>query len=79
MTPTLLRFADLKARGIVANWVTLRKWIQHEGFPPGFMIGPNSRAWREADIESWLQSRPIENTALRGIAARKRAESMEVA
>jgi hypothetical protein len=24
MTPTLLRFADLKARGIVRNWVTLR-------------------------------------------------------
>jgi predicted DNA-binding transcriptional regulator AlpA len=58
MTPTLLRFADLKARGIVRNWVTLRSWIDREGFPPGMMLGPNSRAWREDEVEDWLNRRP---------------------
>ena len=53
----LLRFPDLKARGIVNNWMTLRRWIEREGFPPGKKIGPNTRAWTEAEIEAWLQSR----------------------
>ena len=44
----LLRFADLKARGIVSNWVTLERWKRLYGFPPGRLIGPNTRAWEEA-------------------------------
>ena len=56
---SLLRFADLKSRGVVANWVTLRRWIDREGFPPGRMVGPNTRAWTEDEIETWLASRPI--------------------
>ena len=31
----LLRFADLKARGIVRNWVTLERWKRLYGFPTG--------------------------------------------
>lgn len=54
----LLRFADLKERGVVSNWVTLRRWIEREGFPPGLLLGPNSRAWNEAEISAWLASRP---------------------
>jgi len=54
----LLRFSDLKARGIVGNWVTLLRWIEREGFPPGIKLGPHSRAWREDEIEAWLSSRP---------------------
>lgn len=54
----LLRFADLKERGVVSNWVTLRRWIDREGFPPGLLLGPNSRAWSDAEISSWLASRP---------------------
>jgi hypothetical protein len=53
----LLRFADLKARGIVNNWLTLKRWIEHQGFPPGIKLGPNSRAWPEGEIEAWLASR----------------------
>jgi hypothetical protein len=56
----LLRFADLKARGIVSNWVSLRLWIEREGFPPGRLIGPNSRAWTEAEVDEWIASRPTE-------------------
>ena len=59
----LLRFRDLKARGIVSNHVTLKRWIAKEGFPPGILLGPNSRAWLESDIEAWLASRPTERGA----------------
>jgi predicted DNA-binding transcriptional regulator AlpA len=53
----LLRMADLKARGIVANWTTLLRWIAAGNFPPGIKLGPNTRAWPEADIEAWLESK----------------------
>jgi hypothetical protein len=55
----VLRFADLKRRGIVLNWPTLIRWIQHEDFPRGFWLAANSRAWFEVDVESWLASRPL--------------------
>ena len=55
-----VRFAGLKARGIVSNHVTLKRWIEKEGFPSGILLGPNTRAWREEDVEAWLASRPTE-------------------
>ena len=61
-----LRFADLKREKIVTNHPTLERWIEHEGFPRGVMLGPNTRAWRRSWIEQWLASRPTENTSLRG-------------
>jgi predicted DNA-binding transcriptional regulator AlpA len=57
---TYLRFSDLQERGIVKHWLTLRRWIEREGFPPGILLGPNTRAWPETDVERWLESRPIE-------------------
>jgi hypothetical protein len=57
-----LRFADLKARGIVGNWVTLKRWVEREGFPPGIQLAPHTRAWREDEIEAWLASRPVKRT-----------------
>ncbi len=67
----LLRFTDLQERKIVNNHVTLKRWIEREGFPPGFMLGPNTRVWRESEIEDWLASRPTANTQLRGAAKRQ--------
>jgi hypothetical protein len=55
-----LRFRDLKARGIVTNWPTLKQRVEKDSFPPGRMIGANTRAWSEAEIEAWLASRPTE-------------------
>ena len=49
-----LRFADLKRMKIVNNHVTLKRWIEREGFPRGCMLGPNTRAWRESEVEAWL-------------------------
>ena len=54
----LLRFADLKAMGIVGNWPTLKRWIDSEGFPPGRMLGKNTRAWTESEINEWIAGRP---------------------
>jgi hypothetical protein len=59
MLPTQLRFRDLKARGVVDNWVTLNAWIDREGFPPGRLVGPNTRLWNELDVAAWLEARPI--------------------
>lgn len=58
MLPKQLRFRDLKARGLVTNWVTLNTWIDSQGFPPGRLIGPNIRVWIETDVAAWLESRP---------------------
>jgi hypothetical protein len=54
----LLRFSDLKERGIVRNWPSLKRWVETIGFPPGRMLSPNTRVWTEAEIEEWLASRP---------------------
>jgi hypothetical protein len=58
-----LRYADLKARGIVNNRANLGNWIKKYGFPPGQMIGPNTRAWTEAEVEVWLAARPTAKKA----------------
>jgi predicted DNA-binding transcriptional regulator AlpA len=52
-----LKFTDLKARGIVNNRMTLRRWIADQAFPTGIQLGPNSVAWRDDEIENWLASR----------------------
>ncbi|CAN5405859.1 hypothetical protein BH10PSE7_BH10PSE7_34020 [soil metagenome] len=54
-----LRFRDLRERGVVHNWVTLKRWEQSLGFPPGQMTGPNTRTWTEKEIDNWLESRPV--------------------
>jgi Prophage CP4-57 regulatory protein (AlpA) len=54
-----LRFADLRARGICNNRQTLSRWVREQNFPPGVLLGGNTRAWREDEIEAWLTSRPV--------------------
>ncbi|MER9167340.1 AlpA family phage regulatory protein [Mesorhizobium australicum] len=59
MTSKLLRFVDLAERGIVKNWPQLRRLVDKNDFPPGRMLGENSRFWTEPEIEAWLASRPL--------------------
>ena len=66
MSDDWLRFADLKRLKLITNHMTLKRWIDTENFPPGIMLGPNTRAWRRSWIEEWLASRPTENTSKRG-------------
>lgn len=60
----LCRFADLKRAGIVENWPTLSNLIEKHGFPPGIRLSTNKRVWRVADVERWLDMRPIERKPL---------------
>ena len=57
-TPVLLRFHDLKSKGIVSNWPTLMRWIREEGFPRGKQIGPRARAWTAEEVAAWYAQRP---------------------
>jgi len=68
----LLRFRDLKERGIVNSWPMLRRCIERDGFPPGRMLGPNTRAWSEVEIDAWLKHRPIAGPSPRGAAKSRR-------
>ena len=53
----LLRFPGLKEYG-VNNWPTLLRWIKEEGFPVGFYLAANTRAWHKEECDIWLASRP---------------------
>jgi predicted DNA-binding transcriptional regulator AlpA len=73
-----LRFRDLVARGVVRNWVTLNNRINKFGFPPGRLIGPNARAWTEAEVEAWIARQPTARKPAPGRprkAARAEAEA----
>lgn len=58
MLPKMIRMADLKERGIVDSHQTLSIRIEKQGFPPGRLLGPNTRAWTEDEVAQWLDSRP---------------------
>ena len=74
---SLLRYADLEARGIVSSRVQLGRLQRYYGFPRGRMLSPNCRTWTEQEIEQWYASRPVDEPgALRG-AARAKHESKQ--
>jgi len=68
----LLRFKDLRERGIIANWPMLKRRIERDGFPVGKMIGPNQRAWIESEVDSWVKSRPTAGPEPKGVAKHRR-------
>jgi predicted DNA-binding transcriptional regulator AlpA len=53
----LLRFAELRARGIVSSWPQLRRLIDNHDFPAGFLLSAQVRVWDEATIDAWLAVR----------------------
>ena len=54
----LLRFRDLIEMGVVKNRMTLARYIKNQGFPRGFYLTPQTRAWREDDVLDWVENRP---------------------
>lgn len=52
----LLRFSDLKAKGVVNNRPTLSRWIKDRSFPPGIKLGENTRVWFEEEVEAWIEA-----------------------
>ena len=55
--PKYLRFKDLQERNIISNWMTLKRRVENDGFPPGDYLGRNTRAWREDEVMAWCESR----------------------
>jgi predicted DNA-binding transcriptional regulator AlpA len=58
MADKLLSFDDLVERGILKHRSTLQRWVAESGFPAGVLLGPNTRRWSEAEVNSWLAARP---------------------
>jgi hypothetical protein len=77
--PTLLRFKDLQARGVVMSWQSLRHLQLHEGFPLGRLLGPSSRVWTETEVAVWLAGRPSEQSEQTKRRAQKSIEARRVA
>jgi hypothetical protein len=73
--PVWLRFQDLKTRGIIGSWPLLRRRIEHDGFPTGIMLGANTRAWLESEVDAWLASRPTAGPEPRGAAKARRDQA----
>ena len=55
----LLRFSDLRARQIVLNRTTLRRWLSlpRDPFPAPIRLGPNTAAWPEDEVLAWIERR----------------------
>jgi predicted DNA-binding transcriptional regulator AlpA len=70
----LLRFPDLKKHNVVRSWPQLKRLQEKHGFPKGRMIGPNTRAWTDEEIDEWVATRPVDGPAPRG-AAKAKAEA----
>jgi predicted DNA-binding transcriptional regulator AlpA len=47
--------------GIVKNWMTLKRWIEKEGFPPGKKLAANTRVFPADEVTEWLATRPVGN------------------
>jgi predicted DNA-binding transcriptional regulator AlpA len=54
----LIRYTDLVAKGVVNSRMTLKRLIDLQGFPPGRLVTPNSRAWTEDEVDLWIDGRP---------------------
>lgn len=57
--PVYVRYRDLVAAGIIANWETLGRAISKYDFPPGVLLSGNRRAWRLDEVLTWLDGRPV--------------------
>ena len=64
----LYRYADLVKLNIVNSRAQLAKMIARDGFPSGFILSPQIRAYRASDVERWLASRPTAQIKTRGRA-----------
>jgi len=76
----LLRFRDLKDRGVVKSWPQLRRLMDLHGFPRGRLLSPHVRAWTDGEIDAWIAARPIDGgRLLRGAAKTRHARKVSAA
>lgn len=62
---SILRVHEVE-RLLGTSRTTIWRWVRSGIFPSPLQIGPNTIAWRTADIEDWLQSRPVVAYGCRG-------------
>ena len=41
---------------------TLRRWMSSERFPRPRQLGPRAVGWVAAEVDSWLEERPVAST-----------------
>jgi hypothetical protein len=58
--PTFIKFADLKAAGIVNDHCALKVLIDDHNFPKGRWLGSATHVWTLNEVEQWLANRPAE-------------------
>ena len=58
--PTFIKFADLKAAGIVNHHCALKILIDDHNFPTGRWLGSATHVWTLNEVEQWLANRPVE-------------------
>lgn len=57
MQDILIRSREVQARtGLPKS--SLHNKVKAGAFPAPVRLGPRAVAWREADVEAWIQSRP---------------------
>lgn len=56
---TYIRRNELLAR-IPLSSQTIDRFVAEGGFPAPFRIGTRAVAWKESEIEAWLDSRRVE-------------------
>ena len=79
---SIVRFCDLKARGIVTSYAQLKVLVDRHGFPPGQLMSKKGRFWFEDQVAAFLNSRPMYDATTRPPligGAKMRAEGRPVA
>ena len=61
----LLRMNDL-VRELSISRSTLWRWVAVGKFPRPINVGPHTTAWRESDIQGWIESRALVGDAENG-------------
>lgn len=56
MANRLLRRREVQSR-IGVSRTTLYDWTRRGLFPPPIKLGPRAVAWRESDVQAWIETR----------------------
>lgn len=56
----ILRWPDLKARGVVESRTTLWRMVRSGAFPRPVALTKRSRGWLESEVDGWIAQRAAE-------------------
>jgi prophage regulatory protein len=58
-TMNMLTFDRLRSRGVPYSRDHLRRLTKAGKFPKPFQLSEGRIAWRESDVDEWLETRPL--------------------